>query len=427
MTSRPVIAALALSLAAGGAAPAVRSEGGWSITEANPSVAPAAPLALATDGRLLAASWACDAVACPTSLATRPSGGGVQLAERIPGRLEASTPSRSGGALLLTAPSSRPDLTAYDVTSAGRVARSQVVERGHVRGVVVASNRRGTAAVAWLRSIAPWRLRIRVRRHAGGVFQPVRTVARFRHAEDFGNAALAVGPRGEVAILWASDGALRIRVLRRGARRFGPALRAGSSDRVARISAAYTAGGTLAVIWSSADGGEEQNRTAIVRAAALPAGSARFTRAVRLGEGADRETFVFGGGTAVRSVAAGRTANIAWTSRSLRVRLATVHADGTVTATRSLDAPGVLVDAIGSTTGRALIAWTHDPFGSGSVARAVLRLAPERLGPREAVGPAGSRATAAVLDDEGTRALVTWAAGDPVLSTRWGLAERALP
>jgi hypothetical protein len=193
---------------------------------------------------------------------------------------------------------------------------------------------------------------------------------------------------------------------------------------VARTSAAYTAGGTLAAIWTSADGGEEQNRTAIVRVAALPSGSARFAPARRLGAGADRETLLFGHGTGVRAVAAGRTANVAWTSRSMQVRLATVHADGAVTAVRVLDARGVLADAAGSGAGRALIAWNHDPLGPDAEARAVLRETPQRLGAIEPVGPAGSRATAALLDDGAARALVTWGAGDPVLSTRWGFAER---
>jgi hypothetical protein len=218
-----------------------------------------------------------------------------------------------------------------------------------------------------------------------------------------------------------------VRVLRPGARRFGPELRAGRSDRVAHTSAAYTAAGTLAAIWTSADGGEEQDRTAIVRVAAMPAGARRFARVRRLGEGADRETLLFGYGTGVRAVAAGRTANVTWTSRSKQVRLATVHADGTVTAVRTLDAGGVLVDAVGSTTGRALIAWNHDPLGPDAGARAVLRVSPQRLGPIESVGPADSRATAALLDAGATRALVSWGAGDPVLSSRWGIAERRVP
>jgi hypothetical protein len=269
-------------------------------------------------------------------------------------------------------------------------------------------------------------LRVRVRHRDGGAFSRARTVARFRD-DDFGNAALAVGPGGEVAMVWASNGALHVRVLRRGSAGLGPALRAGVSDGMARIAAAYTAGGTLAAIWSSADGGEEQDRTAIVRAAALPTGAARFTRARQLGEGADRESLLFGHGTGVQAVAAGRAANLAWTSRSMQVRLATVHADGAVTAVRVLDARGVLVDAAGSTTGRALIAWNHDPLGPDAGARAVLRVSPQRLGPTKSVGPAGSRATAALLDDDATRALVSWGAGDPVLSTRWGLAERRIP
>ena len=426
MSLRPLAAILAAVVAAG-AAHAAKGAGGWSITEAGPGVAPAAPVSIAPGGRVLATSPACEATTCSTVLVTHAPGGAFERAGTVPGQLRASAALRAGSALLVTSPLSFRGLTAFDVTAAGEVARTITLARRHVTGTVAASDRRGTAAVAWQTSVAPVELQVRVRRRDGGAFGPVRTVASFRGADAFGGAALAVGPRGELAVLWASGGALRVRVLRRDARRFGPALRAGPSDRVARIAAAFTTGGTLAAIWSSADGGEEQNREAVVRVAALRAGASGFSHGRRLSAGADRETLQSASGTAVRAVAAGRTANIAWTSRVLRVRLATVHANGTVTAVRTLDVPGVLVDAAGSATGRALIAWTHDPLGPDAVARAVPRVSPERLGPHEPVGPAGSRATAAVLDDTGTRAAVGWSAGDPLLPARWGIAERRAP
>ncbi|HET8953442.1 MAG TPA: hypothetical protein VFN44_23165 [Solirubrobacteraceae bacterium] len=427
MTARPGLAALVLTLAAGAGAHGAQAGDGWSIAEAGPDIPPAVPVSLAPDGRALAAGSDCDETACSTLLTTHAPGGPFLPAGRVPGRLQASTPLRAGAALVVTSPLSSRGLTAFEVTSAGRPAGSAVLERRHATAAVAASDRHGTTAVAWLTSITPRQLRVRVRRRDGGTFSPARAVASFRRAEAFGGAAVAVGPRGEVAVLWASGGALHVRVLRPGARRFDPALRAGPSDRVARIAAAYTTGGTLAAIWSSADGGEEQNRAAVVRVSALRPGATRFSRHVRLGEGAGRETLLLAAGTAVRAVAAGRTANVAWTSRSLRVRLGTVHADGRVSAVRSLDARGVLADAVGSMTGRALIAWTHDPLGPDAGARAVLRATPERLGAIEPAGPTGSRATGAALDDRATRALVSWSAGDPVLSSRWGIAERRAP
>ena len=153
----------------------------------------------------------------------------------------------------------------------------------------------------------------------------------------------------------------------------------------------------------------------------------RFMPAHKLGAGAAREPLVFARGTAVRAVAAGSTAMVAWTTASLRTRIAAVTAAGAVTGARTIDANGVLVDAAGSPSRSVLVAWTHDPLGAAASAQAVIAPPGGRFGPGEPAGPAGSWATGAALDRAGTRALVTWGAGDPVIAPRWGLAERRLP
>ena len=153
----------------------------------------------------------------------------------------------------------------------------------------------------------------------------------------------------------------------------------------------------------------------------------RFAPAHRLGIGAAREQLALARGSAVQAVGAGSTAMVAWTSGSLRTRIASVTGAGTVTGSRTIDARGVLVDAEGSSSRRVLVAWTHDPLGPGASAQAVIAPPGGRFGPGEPVGPVGSWATGAALDRTGTRALVTWVAGDPVIAPRWGLAERRLP
>ena len=85
------------------------------------------------------------------------------------------------------------------------------------------------------------------------------------------------------------------------------------------------------------------------------------------------------------------------------------------------------MDAEGSPSRHVLVAWTHDPLGAGASAQAVVASPGGRFGPGEPIGPAGSWATGATLDRAGTRAVVTWVAGDPVIAPRWGLAERRLP
>jgi hypothetical protein len=423
MTARPALAALASGLLVAGSAQAAT----WTVTETGPAVGPAQPVSVARDGRILATGARCDGSACETVLATRPPGGAFAIAGRVAGAVGASVPLRGGGALLVTAPVDRRGLTAVDVTRAGRVRRTSALEQRHADDPVAASDRRGTAAVAWLTSTAPRQLRVRVRRRDGGAFGPARTLATVARVGDFGGVAVAVGPRGEVAVLWVSDGALRVRVLRAGARRDSGVLRAGRSDRLARIAASFSASGTLTAIWSSADGGEEQNRTAIVRVAALRPGARGFARSHKIGAGGALETLAAAHGVPVAVASTGRTALVAWTSRSLRVRVATVHADGSVTAVRGIEANAVLAAAAAAPGGRALLAVTRDPLGLEPSARAALVAPGPRLGVTEPAGPAGSWATSAVLDDAGAAAVVGWSAGDPAGPPRWGIAERGAP
>jgi hypothetical protein len=424
MTGRVALALLALALSGAGvqAAPAAAP---WSIVESDLPLDGYA--AVARDGRVLAVGTTCDASGCDASLVTHEPGGAFLHAGKVPGQPTAFTPLHDGAALLVTTSPQHRGLKAADVTIAGKVVRSTAIATRFTRDAIAASNRDGATAIAWLTSRLPQQLRVRVRRRDGGAFEPARTIASFAREGDFGGADIAVGPSGEIAVAWAAGGSLVTRVQDRRARRFGPLLRIGRSDRLAKVAAAFTTGGRLVMIWSSADGGEEQNRTALVRVATRRPGAMRFTPSRKLGVGAAREPLALARGTAVRAIGAGTTAMVAWTTGTLRTRIASVTAAGTVTGARTIDPDGVLVDAVGSTSRRVLVAWTHDPLGAGASAQAVIAPPGGRFGPGEPVGPAGSWATGAALHRAGTRALVTWGAGDPVLSPRWGLAERRLP
>jgi len=423
VTRRPLaVLTLALAGAVAHGAPAAER---WSVLESDAAAGGA--VALARDGRVLSAGVACDEERCTTPLATRAPGEAFRAAGEVPGLTVAYAPLRDGGALLVTTPPERRGLTATDVTTTGSVVRSTVLMRRFARDAMAASDRDGTTAVAWLTTRLPQRLQLRSRERDGTPFGRARTLATFAREGGFGGGAVAVGPAGEIAVVWASGGFLLARFREPGARRFGPLLRAGRSDRVAKVAAVFTSRGRLVTVWSSADGGEEQDRTALVRVAARAPAAMRFTPALKLGAGAAREPLVFARGTTVRAVAAGSTAMVAWTTASLRTRIAAVTAAGAVTGARTIDANGVLVDAAGSPSRRVLVAWTHDPLGAGASAQAVISTPGGRFGPGEPVGPAGSWATGAALDRAGTRALVTWVAGDPVIAPRWGLAERGLP
>ena len=113
----------------------------------------------------------------------------------------AFAPRRDGAALLVTTSPQHRGLSAADVTIAGKVVRSSAITRRFIRDAIAASNQSGTTAVAWLTSRLPQQLRIRVRRRDGGAFEPARTIASFAREGAFGGADVAVGPRGEIAVI----------------------------------------------------------------------------------------------------------------------------------------------------------------------------------------------------------------------------------
>ena len=424
MTRTVAIGLLAFALTAG-AAHGAPAGGGWSVSASDVALDGGATT-LARDGRALAVGSTCDTAGCTGTLATHAPGEAFLPGAELPGSSAAFTALRGGAALLVTTLPRRRGLSASDVAITGRIVRSTGLTRRVVREAIAASNRDGATAVAWLTNRLPQRLRVRTRRNDGAAFAPARTLASFAREGRFGGAAVAVGPRGEIAVVWASGGSLHARVQNAGAHRFGPVLRIRRSDRAAMIATAFTARGSLVAIWSSADGGEEQNRTAIVRVAMRRSGTAQFAPSHTLGAGAAREPLALAHGAAVRAVAAGSTAMVAWTTASLRTRIASVTGAGAVTGARTIDPDGVLGDAEGSASRHVLVAWTHAPLSADAGARAAIATPGGRFA-GEPIGPRGSWATGAALDRAGNRALVTWGAGDAVLSPRWGFAERSLP
>lgn len=365
-----------------------------------------------------------------TVVATHRPGGRLRRAARLPGTLTSLTPGLDGAALLTLTDERRRGLLAADVTTGGGIGATARLSRRFLRFERAASNDRGMTVVAWVTNRLPQRLQVRVRARGERAFGALETVAVFAREGDVGRVSVAVGPRGELAVLWASArGARRsmlARIRRAGAPTFGPPVRVGRSDRLATIASAFTATGRLVAVWSSADAGEQQDRPAVVRVASLRRGGRRFTRERVLGVGVGRERTPVG--PAVAAIAAGDGAVVAWTSAGARVRVASVTPRGTVARPRTLDTDGLLADLVASRSGTVLVTWLHhaEPNAVDARIHAAVRPVGDPFGEGEPAGPPRSRPGGAALDRSGTRALVAWTTAGAASSPQIGISMRVL-
>ena len=418
------------------AAPAGLAQGAWSPVsiELGPGCGSGSVLAIGSGARRLAAWSGCtESSPGAITLGTGRPGEPFRRTGELRGRIESVRPAARRGWLLTTVGSSGRGLRAVDVTAAGRVRDTTPLTDRALRFADAESTGGGTAAAAWV-TVVTRRLQVRVRRPGVRRFEPPVTLSSFARDGSAGGVAVAVGPRGEIAVLWAAGASLRARIRPEGARRFGPALRVGPADTVATIAPVFTAGSRLAVIWQTADGGEEQDRPARVRVAALRAGERRFAGTLLAGDGVAREQAMFGGAHVQAVTVAGR-AYVAYTGATTGVHVAELTARGTLRRVQSLDPRGVLTALSGSSTGAALVSWTHLPrtfddpgtFPHDAQAHAAVRVPGARFGAAEAVGPEGTIVTGTVLARSGDRAALSWRDVDPAAPPRSGSSERTIP
>jgi hypothetical protein len=263
--------------------------------------------------------------------------------------------------------------------------------------VTLAGNDRGDVALAWWeRTTGSSRLRVAVR-HAGERFGAPEVLA----GSGFGDVAVAVAPKGDVLVAWASRNRIRARTRAAGRPSFGPADVVAAGAPRADVEAGLAESGRAAVAWAAqraSEGGalgratyaaavRRAGRTAFGRVQVLERqGASHVASPVRLAvEPAGRATLAWAGLPGVR---------IASTANGPRFgRPRTVSAAGAVPS-----------DLVAGPRGRRLVVWVDDGRVGASYAPAG-----ETFGAAEAIsaGPEAREARAA-FDPHWRRPTVVW-------------------
>ena len=194
---------------------------------------------------------------------------------------------------------------------------------------------RGQIAIAWIAyrgddlGLGRWRVRLALRRPNGRF--DVRTVAAGASQESGGNeppgVAAAIGARGDVNVAHTVSGPVKVRTLRRG-RRFGRPQTLGPQSGIFDLALRSSRSGRTVVAWGTQDGGEEASEPYVVRAAVRPPGAARFgpTQVLDPGE-ANGERVA---GRMRLAMSADGTAALAWSNAKGRFGAATQPVRATV-------------------------------------------------------------------------------------------------
>jgi hypothetical protein len=236
--------------------------------------------------------------------------------------------------------------------------------------------------------------------------------------------AVAIGARGDVVVAYSAVGQfIRARTLRRG--RLGPPQALGPHATAVDLAARASRTGRVVVAWGTQDGGEEFDEPYVVRAAVRAPGAARFGPLRVIDPGELNGEFV---PHRIRlAMNADGTAALTWANASGRfpdgtrpVRVAVAEQDGGFGPIAELAANGVAQDVAVRGDGAALVAWT-DPGGAPFAA---LRTGPgQPFGPSELVSISGNAdPSMAVAYDPRTRSpTAVWAAPSHLqLATRAG-------
>jgi hypothetical protein len=255
----------------------------------------------------------------------------------------------------------------------------------------------GQIAIVWMAyrgdefGIGRFRLRLALRR-PNGRFDRTRTVVS-GPVETEGSAppvAVAFGGRGDVVVAYAVAG-IKVRSLRRG-RRFDRPRTLGPSSGFVDLAARGSRTGRTVVAWATQDGGEEVSEPWVVRAALRTPRAARFGSAQVIDPGEANGERV--AGRMRLAMAADGTAALAWSNARGRVRdltqpvrVTVAERDGGFGPFVELAASGAARDVAVRADGAALVTWT-DPRGRTFAPVSPQTFAALRPGPGQPFGPA---------------------------------------
>ena len=236
-------------------------------------------------------------------------------------------------------------------------------------GPAMAVGPQGQIAIVWVayrgNESGSGRFRVQLAlRRPNGRFDRTRTVASGPAEIDGGSlppVAVAVGARRDVVVAYAA-GAIRVRSLRRG-RRFAAPQTLGPSSGFVDLAARGARTGRVGVAWATQDGGEDVSEPFVVRAALRAPGAARFgaTQVIDPGE-ANGERVA---GRMRLALGADGTAALAWSNARGRfpnvtqpVRATVAEQDGGFGPVVELAASGAARDVAVRDDGAALVTWT---------------------------------------------------------------------
>lgn len=406
MRSLPFVLAAALLAAA----PAQAAAPWGAASDASTAEQVGAPrLVFDSDGRTVLAFETRDGVASFTEVLTE--GGRRQLAGAPTGLV------RSGDrSFLLTRRTVQRVLLTHLTGKGGAIGRRVTA---HAADHALASNLRGRGAVAWIDSRRFQAAAVRVRL-AGRRGRLGRTTTLGR-ADDISDVDVAVGPRGQVAVLWSEDRGSRRRVVARvrdrGARRFGRLLRLGRHAGLAEIDATYLTSGRLAVAYWSQDPGEEASRPLEVRWASVDRSARRVLARALLDRGSVAERPL--GAVNLEATPEGATVVYAMPAAPDRSEIRTASSGplGHFGAPAVLAPAGALGDLVQGPTGTLLAVWARaegfvrtaveaavKPLGGGFGASEEVSREEVAAAPSAAFSPATGRPTAVWVGRAGPQA-----------------------
>jgi hypothetical protein len=305
------------------------------------------------------------------SMASRPPGGSFGAERAAPAGTQVIAAYAQTRAIALTANAGLTGPTrlavAFGTTTGSFGSTRRIVDERALGGLPrLAVNARGDAAVAYYRNLGGTNNRVMVSlRRAGGSFGAPFQIAHGR----IRSVAVAVGPRGDVLVVWDARGTIQARYKGPSSAGFQP-IETISSDPTffAQIQASVTDGGRCYVAWSAKFLSEGGSQGPVFDEVAVRPSGHRFRAAQRL----ERDGESFAQRPVALALTGSRDASVAWTGfdgTNARVRVASTDPSARFGAPQDVSPAGRdgVVSDLAAAGGTRLVVWDNGGFDANQV------------------------------------------------------------